>query len=108
MRYFLIVACLATIAATAAAQEQSETHHRHDLSGAPQVVPPANPPPLPPMHGSFQPDPPPGAAVSPPEPLKIDQADAIEFRDVVASTIPPKYGAGIAKWWNDLLKKNGK
>jgi hypothetical protein len=40
-----------------------------------------------------------------PPPMIIEPADADAFREIVESTIPPKYNAALIRWYTAILQR---
>ena len=40
-----------------------------------------------------------------PPPMVIDPADADAFREIIETTIPPRYNKALIQWYSNLLKK---
>lgn len=46
-----------------------------------------------------------GQPVPQPPPMIIEPADADEFREVVETTIPPRYNRAIIRWYTTILQR---
>lgn len=46
-----------------------------------------------------------GQPVQPPAPMVIEPADADAFREIIETTIPPRYNSAIIRWYTAILQR---